>query len=177
IKETTSIVAVVGVRPHIRCKQRSLASRQDLWRNLEEFSRRDFSKRGGLAAAGGNSDQEPTSDSTTMSFSLHEAPPNAPLRSISGTAAPPSTDILYNFPLAANPNQWPSGEKNGPSALAVPGSCAALGWSSLRVKSTCCPPEAGLAMYAIRVPSGEITTLLTKETVGGKEMSTPRSTS
>src|SRR5438552_5575411 len=66
---------------------------------------------------------------TTMLSSLHAAPANTAERSINGTSAPPSTDILYSFRVTAeaNPSQRPSGEKNGPTGLSVPGSSMALG--------------------------------------------------
>ena len=61
-----------------------------------------------------------------------QAAPRAFGASQSVTAGPPAVAIFLSLPSAKNAIHWPSGEKNGPMALSVPGKGVASSWLSRR---------------------------------------------
>src|SRR5262245_4027623 len=74
--------------------------------------------------------------------------------SASATGGPPAAGTLSTFPPATNPIHFPSFEKKGWAAPAVPGSGFAASPPRDRTTSDCAPGEP--ATYTISCPSGEI---------------------
>lgn len=105
------------------------------WLNSPRLTSSVVTRTGVLPSAATRWSADPASGANTIVPSAPQVPPKPPPASQSVIGGPPATGTFFNLPSAKKPIHWLSGEKNGLSALVVPGTTAGAVASSRRSSS------------------------------------------